>query len=1024
MLEFVGAGMYRITEFICDKELMEYSVTTKEGVNKLKVNNGFVKIKEVIDLIAYSFDQGLKIIIEKTEEELKYYFESDMIIDADIFPSGLKIKNEYCKPPYDFEHIETLKGTIALENIDGLEQSIIEDIYDATKHTDFRIEMEFKKATDTEVKNVLESLNKKIQHFQKEALININKGDNIVKKGVKVVLGGEAVAYSISDVFLENKIKNIENAYTILSHATNIFKTPIIRIYSEREIVSKMISSMISNYSKKSSINSVYEVLTEEEYDRLNVEEGAENKNNNDFDVIDLVPSEYIASIVSLPTRSIKGIQIKKYVEFGSNDVHSDNSKVILGNLVKKDKMNTKIHIDTMDLTKHALVAGVTGSGKTTTIKSVLLQLHKKEIPFLIFEPAKTEYRSLKNEIPGLKVYRLGVNDAENFQINAFEFEEGMNLQTHLDYLKSVFIAAFPMYGPMPYILEQGIYKIYEDYGWDFVSGENIYQDEISDRKKLFPIMSDLYHAIDQVTDAVGYSSDTQNDVKGALRVRIGSMITGAKGKILNTQSSISIKELITKSTVLELENIGDNQEKVFLMGMILIKIYEYYISQGIFQKEIKNLLVIEEAHRLLENVTANNNNEIADLKGKAMELFNDVLSEVRTYGQGIMVAEQIPTKISVDVIKNTNLKIIHRLYAEDDRDITGKSIGLIDEQIEKIVKLKTGEAITFHDRLPEPVMINVPLNESVLASNDQGKLFFKEKKFDIYEYLLANKKYLLFTNKILGSFLIRLSKQEFISSLTLFITSEFKNIKTNEIDFVALARKTLLRYINNEGKQMFFEDLIERTEVENGLGIGGIDWFIEWYKKKVAIYIRDVDDFSEFSAEVRLLESGGFFSIRRKITYQGGVTQTKRNPKDILKKSGVMDKIDIAMFNAGEVDALCDAVMLVLLEDYENYFNEYFEVVPLEVNDIFSNVKHDNTNDVSSNNLLEKKDVTDIIRQLENIFTTQQQLLAMKPEESENNNMKHIELLDKNTILIRLLVIGQIGSLTVIVLLIILKLI
>lgn len=1010
----------RIVEFTCNDEFVDYSLSTQEGTKKLKLNSGFIKAKEIIDIISVNISQHLTIVIEKTNEELKYSIMSSNGINPAIFPSEVRIEDDIYEPLIFTDEYDVLKGVIALENIDGLKQSIIEEIYYATKSKNFRIEFQLQQPTAEDFESMLNRINEQIQNYQTVALLNINKTSNFIIEAYGNVVGKQKATYSISNISLENKIKSLQDAFSLLKNTSNVFCAPVIRVYSKEKEIRDLISRILKSYSKKSTKNSVFKILKNDEFDRLSFQESI--KNDGEFTVIDYVPLDYVASMISLPTKSLPGFQTNKYVDFGSNDYLSSNDKVVIGNLVKKQKMETKIHIDIRDIAKHILVAGVTGSGKTTTAKSILMQLYDKEIPFLIFEPAKTEYRSLKNEISDLEIYRLGVNDVNNFQINTFEFEEKINLQTHMDYLKSVFIAAFPMYGPMPYILEQAFYKIYEDYGWDFISGKNIYQSKINDRSKLFPTMSDLYNAIDKVTDAVGYSTDTQSDVKGALKVRIGSLITGAKGRILNSRTSINIEKLLKTPTVLELENIGDSQEKIFLMGMILIKIYEYYISKGKHRTKLVNLLLIEEAHRLLENVNSNNNNEVADMKGKAMELFNDILSEVRTYGQGIMVAEQIPSKISKDVIKNTNLKIIHRLYAEDDRTVLSKSIGLSNKQSESIIKLTTGRAVIFHDKLSEPVMIDIPLNNSVLASNDNMNYSFEEKSFDEYEYLLSSRRYHLVTSKMIGSFLIKLDKQQLISSITEFVNEEFNNISLEHVDYDLLTLKTLVRFINNEGKHFFFRNLIELIELENEMFKYGIDTFVFWLGKNIKKLYREIDIFSEYSNALRFLESIGFIEVKRKIEYRNGITQSNKINSDILNKSDLVSKINISMFSEQEICSLCDAVMILLLEDYLDYFDEYFEIHKLLPDDISKYSDDDNFENIDNKNLTIAKDVVEYNQQIDKLITMQNEILNKNLTEIKNDNFLYEKMIVKSGLLIKLLVFGQI-SIIVAVILVLLKL-
>ena len=65
------------------------------------------------------------------------------------------------------------------------------------------------------------------------------------------------------------------------------------------------------------------------------------------------------------------------------------------------------------------------------------------------------------------------------------------------------------------------------------------------------------------------------------------------------------------------------------------------------------------------------------ELIGKAVEHFTNMLAEMRSYGQGVIVAEQIPSKISPDVIKNSSNKIIHRIVSKDDQEIIANTVGL-----------------------------------------------------------------------------------------------------------------------------------------------------------------------------------------------------------------------------------------------------------------------------------------------------------------------------------------------------------
>ncbi|MFC7590333.1 hypothetical protein ACFQYP_46535 [Nonomuraea antimicrobica] len=95
------------------------------------------------------------------------------------------------------------------------------------------------------------------------------------------------------------------------------------------------------------------------------------------------------------------------------------------------------------------------------------------------------------------------------------------------------------------------------------------------------------------------------------------------------------------------------------------------------------------------------------------MELLAGLLAEIRAYGEGIVVAEQIPTKLVSDVVKNTALKVVHRLPAEDDRKLVGAAMNLSDEQSRHVVSLEPGSAAVFADGMDRPLRVRVPLGES-----------------------------------------------------------------------------------------------------------------------------------------------------------------------------------------------------------------------------------------------------------------------------------------------------------------------
>src|SRR5207249_4665993 len=133
-----------------------------------------------------------------------------------------------------------------------------------------------------------------------------------------------------------------------------------------------------------------------------------------------------------------------------------------------------------------------------------------------------------------------------------------------------------------------------------------------------------------------------------------------------------------------------------------------YRRTQG-QRADLTHVVVVEEAHRLLANVPAATSEEAANPKGQAVETFANLLSEIRAYGQGIVVADQIPVRLAPDVIKNTNLKIAHRIVAADDRAAVGAAMAMTEAQMKALTVFGVGEVAVFADGDDGPIMLRVP---------------------------------------------------------------------------------------------------------------------------------------------------------------------------------------------------------------------------------------------------------------------------------------------------------------------------
>lgn len=427
-----------------------------------------------------------------------------------------------------------------------------------------------------------------------------------------------------------------------------------------------------------------------------------------------LLTSAQLAAYIHLPVLESVGFRVRMVPDFDVACAAVPREQaVMVGQITERGRpVAARYCIKRDDLTRHALVAGVTGSGKTTTIVHILRQLQAAKVPFLVLEPAKTEYRRLLDDpvfADNLRVYTLGDEQIAPLRINPFEAPSSLPIATHIDLLKSLFNASFGMWDPLPQVLERCLHAVYRDAGWDTVANRNSRVVPGVHDERAYPTISDLHDKVDEVVELLGYEERVASDIRAALKTRLHSLRIGGKGVMLDTQRSVPFERLLDHPAIIELEPVGDDDEKAFLMGLLLLRLYEHRRANATAASSpLIHVVVVEEAHRLLANVARGRQDE-SNVRSKAVEAFTAMLSEVRAYGQAFLVAEQIPTKLAPDVIKNTNLKIIQRTVAGDDRAVLAATMNMSPEESAYLATLRRGEAVVFAEGDDRPVLVTIP---------------------------------------------------------------------------------------------------------------------------------------------------------------------------------------------------------------------------------------------------------------------------------------------------------------------------
>jgi hypothetical protein len=433
------------------------------------------------------------------------------------------------------------------------------------------------------------------------------------------------------------------------------------------------------------------------------------------------VTAGVLAALAGLPRHELPGVRVIQPAcfdltsEAGSGQAgagvpgQGSEPAVSLGAVLDgRDRPAGEFSVPLSTLNRHTFVAGATGAGKSQTVRHLLEQLTQAGLPWLAIEPVKSEYPGMAGRLAGagpagqVTVISPADPQAVPLSVNPLAPEPGYPVQAHIDMVRALFLAAFDADEPFPQIIAQALDRVYRASGWDVVTGGRL---PGAPAPPAIPTLSGLQRAALAVIADVGYGRELAADVRGFVDVRLRSLRTGAAGRFFEGGHPADIAALLRRNVVLAIEDIANDEDKAFLMGTLIIRIVEHLRlrARAEGQGGLRHVIVIEEAHRLLR---ARGERRAS---AHAVELFAHLLAEIRAYGEGLVIAEQIPAKLVPDVIKNTALKIIHRLPAADDRELVGAAMNLDPAQSRQVVALPPGVAAVFADGMDRPLRVRVP---------------------------------------------------------------------------------------------------------------------------------------------------------------------------------------------------------------------------------------------------------------------------------------------------------------------------
>lgn len=453
---------------------------------------------------------------------------------------------------------------------------------------------------------------------------------------------------------------------------------------------------------------------------------------------------------------------------------------------IGENKNGYPVFIPLSLFTKHAYISGVPGSGKTYTMKHIITSLMDNGVPVLIFEPAKQEYRQLyeldNDEIRKMILFSPGANTHFPLFINPFEVPEGITVSEHITNVVSVFEGAFDLPSPLPFLLNSAIEEAYTDHGWDFsdYGGRSSYK---------YPMMSEVYKNVENILEQSSYGAENMGNLKAMLQTRIGSLLSRERGDVFDVPLSTLEPELWTqKSVLVELEGLGEDTAN-FLTLLITTIIRETIKASPVVEKKLRHVIMFEEAHNLI-GPTAEVSKDSPDAKASSTKFIVKMLAEVRALREGIIIADQLPSSIAPQVLKNTGFKLAHRQMSGEERQLLGQVMSADSFQIENLAKFSRGQALMTYegesgaDNILKPFEMQVKanykfssdspdndtLNEMLKTNSQRNKIALINFRimYNKITYLIGYlNKYIDFVNKNENAPAEHLRKKEVSSTIT-----------------------------------------------------------------------------------------------------------------------------------------------------------------------------------------------------------------------------------------------------------------
>jgi energy-coupling factor transporter ATP-binding protein EcfA2 len=349
---------------------------------------------------------------------------------------------------------------------------------------------------------------------------------------------------------------------------------------------------------------------------------------------------------------------------------------VCLGGIISAGVKRYPLYVDLDDVSRHVCILGMTGSGKTTTAKLLAKRLWEKGVPFLVLD-THNEYAAFAREI-GAAVVAPGKDE---FILNPLDPMNSRDVSEHAALVTDIFSDIYRFTHPQAFLFRGAVLKL------------------LSEPERASGVRHDLGGLVEGI-ESFPIKSAYDNETKLALLRRLIPLTEGQGGRSLCGKNSVNMVEVLSRPTVVELGHFRDAETRSIFSSFLLKAVYDYRLGQK--QSGLQHAVFIEEARAL---VPARRSEDPPTVSEK-------LSGELRKFGEAVVYIAQFPSQVSYDAIKNTGVKVCHRMSWVSDTKLMGDAMNLTAEQTRYLASLSVGEAIVNVSRLQNSVLLSVEAEE------------------------------------------------------------------------------------------------------------------------------------------------------------------------------------------------------------------------------------------------------------------------------------------------------------------------